>query len=154
MNRVCEFKKIVTSFFGFIFSSFIGLCIKYFESSTIGIEIFFGISIYFLLGICFDIFVNDLHLESSKLLFVSLFKIKEIKLETIHISAIHVTPRGPRFKVKIAEKEYLCFYTEDNYEVLKKLILMNKVDTTLEELDRMVKYSVLPIKRRKKNVAT
>ena len=102
------------------------------------------------MGICFDIFVNDLHLESSKLLFVSLFKIKEIKLETIHISAIHVTPRGPRFKVKIAEKEYLCFYTEDNYEVLKKLILMNKVDTTLEELDRMVKYSVLPIKRRKK----
>lgn len=150
MNRICEFKKIVAFFFGFIFFSFIGLCIKYFENSTIGMEIFFGISIYFLLNICFDIFVNDLHLESTKLLFVSLFKINKIKLEAMHISAIRVTPRGPRFEVKTAEKKYLCFYTEDNYEILKKLILMNKVDTSMEELDRIVKYSVLPIKRRKK----
>lgn len=37
MNRICEFKKIVFFFFGFIFFSFIGLYVKHFESSTIDI---------------------------------------------------------------------------------------------------------------------
>lgn len=150
MNRICEFKKIIISFFVAIFLAMLGLGLKYLGNFKYGIDVIFGLSIYNILLIGLSIPINDLHLESNKLLFISFFQIKEEDLESLHISSICVTPTGPRFVVKTKKKEYLCFFTEDNYEILKRLIEMNKVDTTIEELDRMIKYSVIPIKRRKK----
>ena len=151
MNRICVFKKMVVSCFASIFFAMVGLLLKDVGYNGVVTNSLFVVSIYFLFFVISNIFIKDLCLESKKLVFISLFIIQEIELETLNIVSIEVTRIGPRFKVITKDKNYYCFYTEDNYEVLKKLILMNKVNTTLEELDRMVKYSVLPIKRRKKN---
>lgn len=150
MNKICEFKKIVYSFFGAIFFGFICMlskCLNYFD---FGIGCFFVLFLYFFFYIISSIPIYDMILESDKLIFVSLFKIKEVDLKTLHITSVYLTPKGPRFAVGSKSFCMYCFFTEDNYEVLKKLILMNKVDISLEKLDRMVKYSFFSIKRNKK----
>lgn len=149
MNKISEFRKILTAFFSMIILLIGGII---FEIVTGTATIFFVCFIY-AIALFFYIFlllpINDLLINSKTLQCISTYKIKEFELDNLHIVSIEVTRKGPFFYIRTKHEVFSCFYTEDNYEILKKLIQMGKVDTTIEELDRMVKYSVLPIKRRK-----
>ena len=151
MNKTSEFKKIITAFFSMIILLIGGITF----AIVTGTDIIFFVCFIYAIVLFFIFFsllpINDLLINSKTLQCISTYKIKEFELDNLHIVSIEVTRQGPFFYITTKHEVFSCFYTEDNYEILKKLIQMGKVDTTLEELDRMVKYSVLPIKRRKKN---